>query len=427
MQSKIGHFDEIRLRRFSDAEEAAISTSPLAGTAQHAEFRVAALGDCPAVFCVAKPICEADAPFWRIGWRIAGGRGLDPITAFYGCAGEVAERMSLMSRGGDDSLVSETRQSGRRANDFLKFSRKQEAELAAKYDRLSRAMTANGLDWHALSLRTVDAVGLGTDKRQAIPALCVLLREEEWFGVAGTQIGSSAGAAAQYDAEQARIAALLELAEHDAVGIWWFNRLAGHRVELTALSGAAEPLRRWLMQRARQTCLLRLPTDLPACVVAAASAKRDGGWVAYGFGARLSLEEAALAAILEMLQCELSLSAMARRYRNVPDAAENVPPLLQWSARSRLEDIVRFPETPDAPAAPSSAAALETALMAHGTYVADITRDDIGVPAVRAISTSLRDWTPRFAPGRLYTVPTNLGLASRPLSEDDLNADRIVI
>jgi oxazoline/thiazoline synthase len=49
------------------------------------------------------------------------------------------------------------------------------------------------------------------------------------------------------------------------------------------------------------------------------------------------------------------------------------------------------------------------------------TRPDIDVPVVRVIIPGLRHFYRRFAPGRLYDVPVELGLLKRPLSENELN------
>jgi oxazoline/thiazoline synthase len=53
--------------------------------------------------------------------------------------------------------------------------------------------------------------------------------------------------------------------------------------------------------------------------------------------------------------------------------------------------------------------------------VLDQTRPDIQVPVVRVIVPGLRHLHRRFAPGRLYDVPVNLGLRKRPLREGELN------
>jgi oxazoline/thiazoline synthase len=53
--------------------------------------------------------------------------------------------------------------------------------------------------------------------------------------------------------------------------------------------------------------------------------------------------------------------------------------------------------------------------------VLDQTRPDIEVPVVRVIVPGLRHFYRRFAPGRLYDVPVQLGWLDRPVPESDLN------
>jgi ribosomal protein S12 methylthiotransferase accessory factor len=53
--------------------------------------------------------------------------------------------------------------------------------------------------------------------------------------------------------------------------------------------------------------------------------------------------------------------------------------------------------------------------------VVDITRPEIGFPVVRVIVPGLRHHRHRFAPGRLYSVPVDLGWLDTPTPECDLN------
>ncbi|MGH2585968.1 MAG: YcaO-like family protein, partial [Dehalococcoidia bacterium] len=62
-------------------------------------------------------------------------------------------------------------------------------------------------------------------------------------------------------------------------------------------------------------------------------------------------------------------------------------------------------------------------LHAHGREVLalDQTRPDVQVPVVRVIVPGLRHFWARFAPGRLYDVPVQLGWLRQPLREEELN------
>ncbi len=51
----------------------------------------------------------------------------------------------------------------------------------------------------------------------------------------------------------------------------------------------------------------------------------------------------------------------------------------------------------------------------------DQTQPDLRLPVVRVIVPGLRHFWPRFAPGRLYDVPVELGRLAAPTPYDDLN------
>jgi ribosomal protein S12 methylthiotransferase accessory factor len=53
--------------------------------------------------------------------------------------------------------------------------------------------------------------------------------------------------------------------------------------------------------------------------------------------------------------------------------------------------------------------------------VHDQTRPDIGMPVVKVIVPGLRHFWTRFAPGRLYDVPHQLGRVATPTAEHTMN------
>lgn len=55
------------------------------------------------------------------------------------------------------------------------------------------------------------------------------------------------------------------------------------------------------------------------------------------------------------------------------------------------------------------------------TLVLDQTRPDLGLHVVKVIVPGLRHFWPRFAPGRLYEVPVQMGWLSTSLTEEQLN------
>ena len=59
--------------------------------------------------------------------------------------------------------------------------------------------------------------------------------------------------------------------------------------------------------------------------------------------------------------------------------------------------------------------------------VTNLTRPDIDFPVVRVTVPGLRHCKPRFGPGRLYDVPVEMGWIDRPLTEDEINREPLVL
>jgi ribosomal protein S12 methylthiotransferase accessory factor len=59
--------------------------------------------------------------------------------------------------------------------------------------------------------------------------------------------------------------------------------------------------------------------------------------------------------------------------------------------------------------------------------VLDQTRADTGMPVVKVIVPGMRSWWARFAPGRLYQVPVEMGWQAVPLREDQLNPCHVIL
>jgi len=230
--------------------------------------------------------------------------------------------------------------------------------------------------------------------------------------------------------ESARRHAILELVERDQVAIWWYNRLPARPLD-PAFAAAALPadMADWLASRRRRTTHLLLPGDLPASTIVTLSARADGSAPAIGAAAALDPAAAVRSAALEMLQCEIALAHM-RAAQKAPDPPP-LPPLLAWSEATNLA-ATPYLRGDGPPATPPPAIRFD-ALTAHfaengiDVVTVDLTRPELGVPVVKALSVALRDWLPRFGPGRLYDVPVALGLRKTPLVESDLNPTPFVI
>jgi len=366
--------------------------------------------DCPAFFYAGFTAIDrtAQLPAWQTGWQLVSGQGLTEQSALASCLGEAAERMSLWTRGASDPLVSPQDPAIREldAGDFLKLSDMQEAEIADHHRGLLRA--GGGIDWNKISHRRVRCTNLAGETAE-VASLCILLHEAEAFGIAGTPIipiSSTAGAAIWTDAETARGKALLELIERDAATNWWYNRLVPPRVDCA--DSFDSNLGQWLARRRRQTHFLKLPTEFPVDVIACLSCEPDGRLPALGLGADFDVGEASQAAALEMLKAEISYRYAAEQIgRSEQSDLGNVPSNYRWALSANAVEVPYLAGAPaplnqsaDNGSATEDAAALFAATKSLGIEVwfADLTRPEIGLPAAKAISPSLRDGLPHFAP-----------------------------
>lgn len=236
----------------------------------------------------------------------------------------------------------------------------------------------------------------------------------------------SVGVAAGPTFDWAASRALLELIERDAASLWWMGGRRGRAVplddpamaEIARLAGA-------LRQQAhdRASWLLDITTDIGIPVVVALSCSENGRQLAYGFGARLSLVEAARAAMLELCQTELAIllaeikraeigeeqlplvdRAHLERDRMIrADQCELLHPLGVRSMHDEpADELAEFSKI----AAAMAAGGIETALI-------DMTRPEFSIPVVRAVAPTLQPMPSAIVTDRLRRECGNCGGGER--------------
>ncbi|ADZ70422.1 YcaO-like family protein [Polymorphum gilvum] len=386
------------------------------------------LSDCPLHFFAG--FAEAAPAGGGAGERIVtGGQGMDRARAALACLGEMAERLSLLSRGTADTLVFDgafRALPDLPAGAFLRFSARQEAELCGRFPVLAAVAGQGRIDWNALSPRRIELCSLSGGRRAMTPALGILLGEQRTFGLDALGLASTSGAAVWTDAAEATRRAVLELAERDAAGAWWYNRLGISAIPGPLAEGMLPNIcAAFLRERPRITRFLALPTDLDVHVLAAIAHDANGRAGALGVAAAASAPRALLSAVTEMLQCELSLDLSARALARSGASGQPLPPMLAYSGTTDIRADLRLDAAPRADLAALERdfgpGALEEGLAAKGieVWLADCSRADIGLSCVKAVSAQLCDWRARFAPGRLYDLPVALGLREAPGEEGD--------
>lgn len=342
--------------------------------------------------------------------RIASGRGTSGEECRLSCLGEAAELASCCSWRNERLVTGTDEDMGPEAlppevlNGFAPHQiRDREAwnRSHAHFDwRPQMRDPRDPLDWLAIE----DAFG---GRGAFVAADCAFIGRKEAGERDAVAIADSNGCAAGPTAELARFAAVCELVERDATGRWWYASRRRAPIHPSDVEGAAE-LTDCLAERSRRTWLFDITTDLAIPVMAAVSAERDGRDVAAGFAAGLDAHSAAISALTEMLQMEVSLDA-ARCL------GEEAGSWAYWRRRVRmamppLDAALFMPPEPlqqslISPSGSELSKVLEACERAGiDLWFADMTRPVIGVPAVRAFSTRLCHYKPRFARPRLLAA-----------------------
>ena len=254
-------------------------------------------------------------------------------------------------------------------------------------------------------------------------------------------IADSNGCAAGNTLEEAILQGFYELAERDAFGIWWYNRLRVPAVDLASfedeyLASAADYYARY----ERDLWMLDVTSDIgiPTFVALSRRPHAETEDIIYGAGAHADPRLAALRAICELNQC---LTWLPRPEGGDGRPMIDDPMALRWWKTARLADCSWLaPAKAKPPCRASQYETIESTDMrddvehcralveARGMefLILDQTRPDIGMPVVRVIVPGMRHFWARFAPGRLYDVPVGMGYRKRPLAEADLNPAPVI-
>jgi ribosomal protein S12 methylthiotransferase accessory factor len=250
-------------------------------------------------------------------------------------------------------------------------------------------------------------------------------------------LADSNGNAAGTTLEDAALQGFIELVERDSVALWWYNRVRRPALDLDSF---AEPyidgLRDAYSALDREVWALDLTSDLGIPAVGAFSRRvdRDVEDILIAFGAHFDPRIAVLRALTELNQF---LAPVLHSAGNGCDGYRvKDPDLIRWWTTATVDNQPYLVADPTLPAStsrswPSRATpdladdlALARRIVENrGLHmlVLDQTRPDIGLPVAKVIVPGLRHFWARFAPGRLYEVPAELGWVPSPLEENDLN------
>ncbi|WP_224242142.1 TOMM precursor leader peptide-binding protein [Hyalangium gracile] len=366
---------------------------------------------------------SSKTPYFSEFHSISLGKGRTPAQSRASALGEGIERWSSLYQGDEPRIRARLSELGADAyhpRDLLLFSDAQYRDREANNAKnLRERMTVPVPFDERLEVEWTPVWSLTHERRRYMPTSYCYNRypaaPSENFSPA-----DSNGAAAGNCLEEAILQGFLELAERDAAGIWWYNRLRRPGVDIHSFN---DPYFQALQEHYRahhwRIWALDLTNDveIPAFVALGMSSRT--GQYCIGFGAHLDAHIALQRAITE--------------FNQIFDPSENHKS--PWQD-FKLEDASFL--HPDETLPPRTAAdypkppmvdirddvrgcVARVERLGMETLVLDMTRPDVGLHVVKVSVPGLRHFWPRFAPGRLYDVPVKLGWRSSPLTEAQLN------
>ena len=254
-------------------------------------------------------------------------------------------------------------------------------------------------------------------------------------------VADSNGCAAGNTLEEAILQGFYELVERDAFAVWWYNRLRFPAVDIESFGddylASAPGYYRGLH---RELWVLDVTGDLGIPTFVALSRRTDKKEedIIYGAGAHMDPHIAVLRALCELNQF---LNWVQGTAAGGAGYMVDDPQCLRWWREATVEEHAYLAPAPDAaprgrshypvPDTGDLAADVERCralVEARGMefLVLDQTRPDIGLPVARVIVPGMRHYWERFAPGRLYSVPVEMGWLERPLDEAEINPAPVI-
>jgi oxazoline/thiazoline synthase len=382
----------------------------------------------------------------RLGLRsLSAGKGKTDVQARASAMGEAMERYSGVFRGDEARRLTTFEELGDAAIDprsAMLYSERQYANRGAARDVDSVTSTFHAVPSRFDPTRRVDwsPVWSPAEGRQRwLPTSYLYFNTPTPNPFAFSDSNGNAGGTSL---EDATLQGFFELVERDAVALWWYNRVNRPAVDMDAFGDPyIDKLREIYATGHREIWALDLTTDLGIPAVGAISRRIDkpNEDILIAFGAHFDPHIALTRALTELNQfwgpAQIREDGSGNYEGNDPEHVHwwrtatlaNQPylvadPLVAASGPGRWHDLSTDDLAVDVEAARSI-------VESHGMrmHLLDQTRPDVGLPVVKVIVPGMRHFWDRFAPGRLYDVPVQLGWLDKPTAEQDLNPIPIFI
>jgi ribosomal protein S12 methylthiotransferase accessory factor len=344
------------------------------------------------------------------------GSGEQLEEAFASCVGEGIDRLAQIECPGDVTTIASLPEIADRVWPS--------AIEAIEQDMLNQALSeATPLAW--IAAKALDTGHDFDNEREVLLPADWCLRRAADERCLKPRTALSVGVAAGPSFDWAASRALLELIERDAASLWWIGGRRGRTVPLdepavVEVTKLLDTLRQQTKDRA--SWLLDITTDIKVPVIVALSCDRDGRQLAYGLAARLSIAEAARAAILELCQTELAIllakikraeigdekllpndrAHLERDAMISADRCELLHPLGVQSVRHETVGV-------------SDLSTIVRALAHAGIAAAliDLTRPEFDIPVVRAVAPALQPMPSDIVTDRLQRKIRDFGGGAR--------------
>jgi oxazoline/thiazoline synthase len=290
------------------------------------------------------------------------------------------------------------------------------------------------IEWSPVSSLTYDCL-------RYVPTAYCYYSYAQQHNIQFTRADSN-GCAAGNTKEEAILQGFMELVERDCVALWWYNRLKKPAVDLSSFDDPyLQELTDYYKKKfKRDLWVLDITSDLNIPTFVAISRRNDQEVenILIQSGAHFDPQIAILLALTELSQ-SLYNAISVERAANIPKLSTNVDALAWWKTATIENQPYLIPDKTRSPKVQADyprnwSDDLQTDVMkcvkaAEGkgleTLILDLTRPDVELQVVKVIVPGLYHFWPRFAPGRLYNTPVEMGWLTQPLVEEQLNPQPI--
>lgn len=242
----------------------------------------------------------------------------------------------------------------------------------------------------------------------------------------------SNGNAAGNDLDEAIVHGFLELVERECASIWWYNRARRPRVDLESFgSPTVAAVRNFYGLIGRSVEVLDITADraIPAFVAVSRSEEPPRDDYALGFGTHFDAQIAVTRALTEMTQL-LPVFFSDRNPRCFLSAEDGKNDMSFLTPDEQLPATVCSDFLSPVARAPKQYILSCVELVKSWgleTLTLEQTRENIGMPVVKVVVPGMRSWWARFAPGRLYRLPVQLGWLAASKAESELNSAHLIL